>query len=113
MRDPHPQPAGQSKHPVHVTLRVDHHRYLTIGGEVAAVTQRGGLDHLNVDHNRVLPSPRSGCGHRLPVSTARPDVIQPLVPPATDTGCAPAAASACAAFKLRPPDWQITYTACG
>ncbi len=111
MRDPRPQPPGHREHPVHVTLRVDHHRHLTISGEVAAVTQRRGLDHLNVNHNKSPPR-RSGSGHWVPVSTGRPDAIQPLVPPATDTGCAPAAANACAASELRPPDWQITYNSC-
>ncbi len=32
------------------------------------------------------------------------------MPPATDTADAPAASSASAAFRLRPPDWQITYS---
>src|SRR5699024_7313593 len=35
-RDPCAQPSGGRDHSVHITLRVDHHRTLAVGGYVAA-----------------------------------------------------------------------------
>ena len=56
VRNPNVQPISHLKYPVHVALRVNHDCYLAVCGKVAAITQRGSFDHLDIDHASVPPS---------------------------------------------------------
>jgi hypothetical protein len=57
MGGPHTAFDQQAEHPVDVALRVDHHGDLPVVDDVAAVTQAGGLERLDVEHVVVLPYP--------------------------------------------------------
>ncbi len=64
----------EGEHPVDVTLRVDDQRRRAVVGQVAAVSEGGGLDGDDLRHGQ----PRS-----RPVTTSCPAWIQPEVPPST------------------------------
>jgi hypothetical protein len=43
------EPPGEGEHPVDVALRIDDDRDTAVVCQVGAVTERGGLHHLDVD----------------------------------------------------------------